>query len=56
MAVDPVCGMTVEPKEAAGKSVHEGKTYYFCSATCKKRFDAAPDKYVKDEAEEETEE
>lgn len=43
---DPVCGMTVEPKKAAGKSVHEGKEIYFCSAGCKKRFDADPEKFM----------
>nr|MBP7571312.1 YHS domain-containing protein [Acidobacteriota bacterium] len=29
-----------------GKSEHEGKTYYFCSDSCKKKFDADPKKYV----------
>ncbi|MCL4873667.1 heavy metal translocating P-type ATPase [bacterium] len=38
--------MTVEPKKAAGKSVHEGKEIYFCSAGCKKRFDADPEKFM----------
>src|SRR5260370_24834801 len=29
---DPVCGMTVDPKKAAGKFEHQRKTYSFCSA------------------------
>jgi Cu+-exporting ATPase len=47
MERDVVCGMQVEPNKAAGKSEHNGKTYYFCSQMCKTRFDAAPDKYAK---------
>jgi Cu+-exporting ATPase len=38
-AVDPICGMSVDPAMAAGTSVRDGKTYYFCSAMCKRRFD-----------------
>lgn len=44
MAKDPVCGMTVDEKTAF-KSDHEGATFYFCSAQCKKTFDANPHKY-----------
>ncbi|HEX2833701.1 MAG TPA: heavy metal translocating P-type ATPase [Thermoanaerobaculia bacterium] len=40
--VDPVCGMKVDPAHAAGKSVHEGKTYFFCALSCKQKFDANP--------------
>src|SRR5699024_4338439 len=40
-AVDPVCGMTVDPMRAAAVSERDGKTYYFCSQSCKERFDAA---------------
>ncbi len=39
---DPVCGMDVEPAHAAGKSEYKGKTYYFCSAGCKEKFDGNP--------------
>lgn len=46
MEKDPVCGMDVEPKTAAGKSDYQGKTYYFCSPGCKKAFDKEPQKYV----------
>lgn len=49
MAKDPVCGMDVDPKTAAGKSEYQGQTYYFCSAGCKKAFDKEPQKYVKDQ-------
>ena len=37
---DPMCGMTVDPSHAAGRSERDGKTYYFCSTACKGRFDA----------------
>lgn len=43
---DPVCGMTIDRSSAKGKSEYEGKTYYFCSDGCKKKFDAEPKKYV----------
>ena len=46
MATDPVCGMTVEPERAAGTAVHEGKTYYFCSAHCRSAFERDPARYV----------
>ncbi|HEY6987074.1 MAG TPA: heavy metal translocating P-type ATPase [Bryobacteraceae bacterium] len=40
MEKDPICGMTVDPPKAAGKSELGGKTYYFCSLGCKKKFDS----------------
>jgi YHS domain-containing protein len=48
MAKDPVCGMDVDPKTAAGKSEYKGQTYYFCSSGCKKAFDKEPDRYVRE--------
>src|SRR4051794_13743634 len=44
--IDPVCGMTVDPATAAGRSEHEGTTYLFCSGGCKRKFDAEPGKYA----------
>jgi YHS domain-containing protein len=46
MEKDVVCGMTVDPKSAAGKSEYKGKTYYFCSKGCKAAFDKDPDKHL----------
>ena len=43
---DPVCGMMVEPAHAAGQSEHEGKTYWFCSKGCKRRFDESPSAFL----------
>jgi xanthine dehydrogenase accessory factor len=44
-AVDPVCGMTVAV-DAAERVVHEGTTVVFCSAHCKARFEAEPERYA----------
>ena len=46
MVKDPVCGMEIDPKTAAGKSDYKGVTYYFCSQGCKSAFDKEPQKYV----------
>jgi Cu+-exporting ATPase len=43
-AIDPVCGMTVDPATAEYRSFHHGKAYYFCSAGCKATFDKDPAK------------
>jgi YHS domain-containing protein len=45
-AIDPVCGMTVDPERAEYRSFQKGETYYFCSAGCKKTFDKDPAKYI----------
>ena len=45
-AIDPVCGMTVDPAHAAGKYAFEGKTYYFCNPRCQEKFKAAPESYL----------
>ncbi|TLY00838.1 MAG: YHS domain-containing protein [Thaumarchaeota archaeon] len=45
MAKDPVCGMMVDEKTTKFKSVHEGQTFYFCSASDKATFDKNPHKY-----------
>jgi P-type Cu+ transporter len=47
MAIDPVCGMTVDEKSAAGKVVDSGKTYYFCSPKCQHEFEANPAKFTR---------
>ena len=45
VAVDPVCGMDVDERKAAGSSEYRGQTYYFCSTGCKAAFDKDPEKY-----------
>jgi YHS domain-containing protein len=44
--MDPVCGMEINPEEAAGTSEYMGTTYYFCAPGCKKQFDRNPEQYV----------
>jgi YHS domain-containing protein len=51
MAIDPVCGMEVDEKTAPAKTVHNGKTYYFCAAGCKEEFEEDPEGYIEAEGE-----
>jgi P-type Cu+ transporter len=44
--LDPVCGMTVTKENAACSYDYNGKTFYFCAASCRDEFVAAPDKYT----------
>jgi Cu+-exporting ATPase len=43
---DPVCGMDVDPHTAKHRTEHNGHPYYFCSAGCKAKFEADPEKYL----------
>ena len=45
---DPVCGMTVDSSATAHSSDHQGRAYFFCSAGCKTKFQADPDRYLRD--------
>jgi YHS domain-containing protein len=45
-AKDPICGMTVGIATAKYKSEFDGKSFYFCCAGCKQKFDRQPDKAV----------
>jgi Cu+-exporting ATPase len=47
MERDPVCGMQVDPAVARAKSEYGGRTYFFCCAGCAKKFEAAPEQYLK---------
>jgi len=49
-AIDPVCGMTVDPHATAQRQSFEGRTYYFCSAGCQAKFVADPRKFLGPEA------
>jgi Cu+-exporting ATPase len=41
---DPVCGKDLQPNTAASSVNREGKTLYFCSAECRAKFEAQPEK------------
>ncbi len=49
-AIDPVCGMTVDPHTTAHRHSHRGQPYYFCSAGCRTKFATDPVKYLAPEA------
>ena len=43
---DPVCGMTADPVSTRWHHTYDGRTHYFCSEGCLKRFSADPAKYL----------
>jgi len=43
---DPVCGMTVDPATSRHRFDHRGETFHFCSAGCRTKFAADPQKYL----------
>ncbi|GBH30812.1 heavy metal translocating P-type ATPase [Sphingobium xenophagum] len=45
-AIDPVCGMKVDPESTDFHATHDNVTYHFCSAGCRGKFVAAPDQYL----------
>jgi len=46
-AIDPVCGMTVDPATAKGGSVvHAGAEYHFCNPRCAEKFRGDPERYL----------
>jgi Cu+-exporting ATPase len=49
-AIDPVCGMSVNPATSVYHSTHADKDYHFCSAGCKSKFAAEPQKYLQAKA------
>ncbi len=49
-AIDPVCGMTVNPESAAGSFAYEGQTYYFCNPGCLHKFREDPKRFLKPQA------
>ncbi|MCB1433733.1 MAG: heavy metal translocating P-type ATPase, partial [Alphaproteobacteria bacterium] len=46
MAIDPVCGMKVDPHTSTLKADHGGITYYFCNPSCRTKFIANPERYL----------
>lgn len=45
---DPVCGMQVESEETPYKTVYRGRVHYFCSARCRRAFEADPELYLRE--------
>ena len=44
--LDPVCGMTISPDDAAGRYDYKGRTYYFCAQSCLDRFRESPESFL----------
>ena len=47
MKRDVVCGMPVDPAKAVEMILYKGQPYFFCSKSCKAKFEADPAQYVK---------
>jgi P-type Cu+ transporter len=45
-AIDPVCGMRVDPVTAKHRFSYRGQDYFFCSERCRTRFEAEPEKFL----------
>ena len=45
-AIDPVCGMTVDPHAGKPHADYQGHTYHFCCNGCRTKFLADPEKYL----------
>jgi len=45
---DPVCGMTVTADASSYPLEHDGETYYFCCAGCRRSFQEDPAAYLKE--------
>jgi xanthine dehydrogenase accessory factor len=46
LALDPVCGMDVDPRGASHFLASDGSTTYFCSAHCRAAFSADPQRFA----------
>ena len=46
-AIDPVCGMKVDPAISKHRHEHDHRLFYFCSARCKTKFAADPKVFLK---------
>ena len=46
LPLDPVCRMAVDPERAAGRLLHEGTAYFFCTLACAGEFAREPERFV----------
>ncbi|HTU53447.1 MAG TPA: heavy metal translocating P-type ATPase [Acetobacteraceae bacterium] len=46
-AIDPVCGMSVDPARSPHRFEHGGEVFHFCSARCREKFASDPDAFLK---------
>lgn len=46
MAIDPACGVSVDPDLTSLSVDHDGETYYFCSERCREHFLGDPERIL----------
>jgi putative ABC transport system ATP-binding protein len=46
MAIDPVCGMSVDRASAPAQATCDGQVFYFCARGCRDEFLEAPERYL----------
>jgi YHS domain-containing protein len=46
MALDPVCGRDISPKQSQWLIAYKGDIYHFCSGDCRHRFGDDPNEYL----------
>jgi len=44
---DPVCGMEINPQNAAATTAYQGETFYFCRVECQEQFNQNPQRFAK---------
>ncbi|HTL61056.1 MAG TPA: YHS domain-containing protein [Nitrospira sp.] len=44
---DPVCGMEIDPENAAATTAFQGQTFYFCRPECQEQFNQNPEGFAK---------
>jgi 3-hydroxybutyryl-CoA dehydratase len=49
MAIDPACGVEVDPTKPGATATYQGNKYVFCSEGCRKHFESNPEQYVETE-------
>ena len=47
VTTDPVCYGEVDEETASQVVTYKGEKYYFCTASCRKKFEENPGKYTK---------
>jgi Cu+-exporting ATPase len=44
---DPVCGMEINPQNAAATTAYQGETFYLCRVKCQEQFNQNPQRFAK---------
>jgi len=51
---DPVCGMWIDPEDAADETLYKDKIFYFCAPGCKIAFEREPEIFISENQQKET--